>query len=119
MRTQHGVQPSTESADATCGRPLAAPGPDGSLFWVLERNLPELVRRIARLARRAQRLGTGPLTLRDTGRRDVDRACVVLEGRPPALAGWTLVAIVDHRGVGSTLRVLTPVPGGLDRRRFE
>jgi hypothetical protein len=119
MRTQQGVQPSTESADPTCGRTLAAPGQDGSLFWVLERNLPELVRRIERLARRAQRLGTGRLTLRDTGRRDGDRACVVLEGHPSALAGWTLAAIVDHRDEGSTLRVVTSIPGELDRKRLE
>jgi hypothetical protein len=85
---------------------------------VLERNLPELARRIAQLARRAERLGTGPLTLRDTGRRDGERACVVLEGRPPTLAGWTLAALVDHRDEGSTLRVLTAIPAELDRTRF-
>lgn len=42
---------------------------NGRDFWVLGRNLPELERRIATLARRAQRLGTGPIAVRDTGER--------------------------------------------------
>jgi hypothetical protein len=59
----------------------------GHCFWVLERNLPEPERRIATLARRAERLGMGPIALRATGERRGELARVVLEGEPPALAG--------------------------------
>ena len=47
---------------------------------MLRRNLPELQARIAALARRAERLGTSPLALRDTGQGDDEHALVVLEG---------------------------------------
>jgi hypothetical protein len=43
---------------------------------------------------------------------------MVLEGAPPALAGWTLAAIVDHRSRNATLRIVSPVARELDRRRF-
>jgi hypothetical protein len=87
-------------------------------FWVLERNLPELARRIAALARRAQRLGTGPIAVRATGERRGELARVVLAGEPPALAGWILIATVDHRGPAPRLRFVSPRASALDPRRF-
>jgi hypothetical protein len=85
---------------------------------VLERNLPELARRIATLARRAQRLGTGPIAVRATGERRGELASVLLEGEPPALAGWMLIAAVDHRGPAPRLRFVSPSASALDPRRF-
>jgi hypothetical protein len=64
---------------------------------VLGRNLPELHARIGALAHRAERLGTSPLALRDTGQGDDQHAFVVLEGEPPPLADWTAAAVVDRR----------------------
>src|SRR3954454_4350753 len=104
---------SVTADDETSGR-----GP-GATFWVLEPNLPELQRRIGALDRRAQRLGTGPLALHDTGERDGDRARVILTGEPPALAGWILAAVVEHARSGSELRVVTATGFPLDPKRFE
>jgi len=62
--------------------------------------LEELRQRIESLDRRAARLGCEPIRLRDTGERDRNgNALVVLHGRAPALAGWSLAAIVEcHAG---------------------
>ena len=50
------------------------------------------------LGRRARRIGLEPVRLIDTGERDASRhALVMLSGRAPVLADWTLAAIVDHR----------------------
>ena len=87
-------------------------------FRVLRRNLPELQARIGSLARRAERLGTSPLVLRETGQGDDQHVLVVLEGEPPALAGWTLAAVVDHRGEDAWLRVVSSQAPPLDPRRF-
>jgi hypothetical protein len=91
---------------------------DERRFWVLERNLPELDRRIATLARRGERLGTGPIALCDTGERRGELARVVLEGEPPALAGWTLIAVIDHRVPAPRLRFVSPIAAAPDPRRF-
>jgi hypothetical protein len=117
MPAHRAVKPGVPSAEPTATLP-AARGQTDPAFWVLARSLPELRRRIERLGRRAEQLGIGPLMLRDTGRRDGERACVVLEGEPPTLAGWTLVAVVDHRGPEPALRVVTADAPGLDRPRF-
>jgi hypothetical protein len=90
----------------------------GGTFWVLQDNLPELRLRVERLARRSERLGTSALVLRDTGRRDGQRAFVVLEGEPPTLAGWKLAAIVDHRECAPTIRVVCAAAPPLDLTRF-
>ena len=90
----------------------------GGTFRVLEDNLPALRLRVERLGRRAERLGTAPLVLRDTGRRDGQHAFVVLEGEPPTLAGWTLAAIVDHRESAPTIRVVCSAAPPLDLTRF-
>src|SRR4051812_1457287 len=77
-------------------------------FWVRAENLPALCGRIERIDRRAHRLGTGPVRLVDTGRRQAGRAVVVLQGDTPRVDGWRVVAVVDHRGLYAELR---PVPG--------
>lgn len=99
---------------AASAQPVSA----GLMFRVLRRNLPELNERIGRLARRAERLGTAPLALRDSGEDDSEHALVVLEGEPPALAGWTLAAVVDHRGEEPRLRVASSAAPALDPQRF-
>ena len=71
---------------------------------MLTENLPSLTRDIERLGRRAERLGTAPLVLRDTGRREGPHAFVVLEGEPPALLGWRDRTAV--RGRPGDLRLL-------------
>jgi hypothetical protein len=87
------------------------------MFRVLTKNLPSLTADIERLGRRAERLGTAPLVLRDTGRRDGRHAFVALDGEPPTLLGWTLAAVVDHRDVPA-IRVVAPGAPSLDRGRF-
>jgi hypothetical protein len=77
-------------------------------FQVRTENLPALRERIDR---RARRLGTGPVVLVDTERRQAGRAVVVLEGDTPRLEGWRIATVVRHRGADAELR---PVPG---RRR--
>ena len=77
----------------------------GRAFRVRLEALEQLQRRIEALGRRAHRLGMEPLMLLDTGERDVHgHAFVVLQGRAPVLAGWTLAAIVDHRDGHPTVR---------------
>jgi hypothetical protein len=92
--------------------------PSDGTFRVLEENLPALQAEIGRLGRRAELLGTARLALRDSGRREGRHAVVVLEGEPPALLGWTLAAIVDHRDHLPAIRVLGAVVPPLERRRF-
>jgi hypothetical protein len=97
----------------------AQPVSGGTTFRVLRRNLPELQKRIGRLARRAQRLGTAPLALRECGEDGGEDTLVVLEGEPPSLAGWTLAAVVDHRHGEPRLRVTSSAAApALDPRRF-
>ena len=86
------------------------------MFRVLERNLPAVRAEIARLARRAERLGTAPLTLRETGERDGEHVYVALEGEPPTLAGWTVAAVVDHRPPVPAVRVVSSAAPPLDLR---
>lgn len=76
-------------------------------FRVRTENLPALHARIERIDRRARRLGTGPVLLVDTGRRQAGRAIVVLQGDTPRVEGWRIAAVV-HRGADAELR---PVPG--------
>jgi hypothetical protein len=92
--------------------------PSDGTFRVPEENLPALKAEIERLARRAERLGTARLVLRDTGRREGHDALVVLEGEPPTLLGWTLVAIVDHRDDVPAICVVGSGAPPLERRRF-
>src|SRR5215212_9952317 len=100
------------------GAARAQPGSGGTTFRVLRRNLPELQKRIGRLARRAERLGTAPLALRECGDAGGEYALVVLEGEPPTLAGWTLAAVVDHRDGEARLRVTSSAAPTFDPRRF-
>jgi len=87
-------------------------------FRVLRRSLPELNKRIGRLARRAERLGTAPLALRESGEDGGEHTLVVLEGEPPRLAGWMLAAVVDHRDGEPRLRVASSAAPALDPQRF-
>jgi hypothetical protein len=89
-----------------------------AVFRVLERNLPAVRAEIARLARRAERLGTAPLALRETGRRDGQHVFVALDGEPPALEGWSVAAIVDHREPVPAIRIVSSTAPRLDRERF-
>jgi hypothetical protein len=88
-------------------RPPAPDPPDGDGVWVLERALPELRARIEALSRRA-RLGTGQIALRELERRGDGRVRVRLDGEPPVLAGWTLVAIADRADSEPRYRSVPP-----------
>src|SRR5215212_4440065 len=77
-------------------------------FGVRTENLPALRERIEQIDRRARRLGTGPVLLVDTGRRQAGRAVVILQGDAPRLEEWCIAAIVRHRAADAELR---PVPG--------
>ena len=91
----------------------------GATFRVLRRNLPEL-QRADRTRWRAVPSGSAPRRWRcaTPARTTVEHALVVLEGEPPALAGWTLAAVVDHRGGAPTLRVARRAAPALDPQRF-
>ena len=88
------------------GLPAAGAGrPAGRVFRVAPEALEHLQRRIQALGRRARRIGVEPVRLIDTGERDASgHALVLLSGRAPVLAGWTLAAIVDHRDGHATVR---------------
>jgi hypothetical protein len=88
--------------------------------------LEQLQQRIQTLGQRARRLGVEPVRLIDTGERDASgNALVLLSGREPMLAGWTLAAIVDHRDGRATVRPVGeqgdrlpgPAPHALRRQR--
>jgi hypothetical protein len=98
-------------ADDNRGRPRAE-------FRVLKRNLPAVRAELARLSRRAERLGTAPLTLREVARLDDAHVLVALEGEPPALTGWSVAAIVDHRERTPVLRVVSSAEPRLEPARF-
>jgi hypothetical protein len=100
MLSQHRTHP----AD---GRPGV---PDELTFRVRVENLPALLARIDSIDGRARRLGTGPVSLVDTGVRQRGRALVVLQGESPRLAGWRLAAVVDHRGAVARLRTVPGAP---------
>lgn len=78
------------------------------VFRVREDALEDLRRRIAALDRRASRLGTGPIRLREIGRREAGYALVQLHGEAPVLRGWTLAAVVEHGDRHSSVRSLLP-----------
>jgi hypothetical protein len=109
------VSPRVVDAQGTISREASAS--DGT-FRVPEENLPALQAEIERLGRRAERLGTTRLVLLDSGRREGRHAVVVLEGEAPALLGWTLAAIMDHRDTVPALRVVGSDAPPLDRSRF-
>ena len=90
----------------------------GRVFRVPDCQLGALERYIERLDRRAGRLRTNPIRLADTGERDAHGRFVVLNGEPPRLAGWTVVAIVSHREQPSTLRPVAAAGTGLDPAVF-
>ena len=82
--------------------------------------LPRLQGRIQEVQRRARRTGTGPVELTITDERviltheapdgtprGVEYTYVILRGETPRLAGWRMVAILDH----------TTDPGDLDEPR--
>ena len=91
----------------------------GRVFRVPGATVGELRRRIEALDRRAGRLGVASIRLRDTGERDPDgHVFVVLSGRAPVLAGWTLAAIVEHRDGQATVRPVDELGERLDHRAF-
>ena len=88
------------------------------MFRVPDAELGELRRRIERLDRRARKLGAAPIRLLDTGERDGTASFVVLCGRAPRLAGWTLAAIVSHRDHQTSLRPVGIAGENLHAARF-
>ncbi|MBV9197312.1 MAG: hypothetical protein JO168_24520 [Solirubrobacterales bacterium] len=91
----------------------------GRVFRIPNEALGPLRARIEALDRRASRLGVAPIRLADTGQQDPDgHAFVVLQGAAPVLAGWTLAAIVDHRGDGVSVRSVGEPGDRLDPQAF-
>ena len=81
--------------------------------------LEGLRRRIAALDLRAGRLGGEPIGVHDTGRRDDQgNALVVLHGRAPVLAGWSLAAIIEHHESGCAVRAVSDAGERLAPERF-
>ena len=107
------------AAHRSNGLPAAGAGrPAGRVFRVAPEELEHLQRRIQTLGRRARRIGVEPVRLIDTGERDASgHALVLLSGRAPVLAGWTLAAIVDHRDGHATVRPVGEQGDGLAARR--
>ena len=92
----------------------------GRVFRVPCDALADLRQRIEALDRRAARLGVAPIRLLDTGERESDgHAFVVLQGAAPVLAGWTLEAIVEHRGERGTVRAVGELGEHLDPEAFQ
>jgi hypothetical protein len=108
--TGRGERRSSESEASAAhhanGSPAADAGrPAGRVFAVAPEELEHLQRGIQALGRRARRIGVEPVRLIDTGERDASgNALVLLSGRAPVLAGWTLAAIVDHRDGHTKMR---------------
>jgi hypothetical protein len=91
----------------------------GRVFRVPIDTLDELRRQIERLDRRARRLGTGEIKLVAVpGATSDGQTFVVLAGRTPVLAGWSLAAIVEHRAGQSTMRRVSALGEGLATRRL-
>lgn len=106
-------------------------------FWIPEQNVPALRAEIDRLAKRAARLGTGAITLRETaheswtvrrapapdGYADVSMTLtrvrftrfvrVFVSGPRVRLAGWQFVATLQHRTTddGASINVVRRAPG--------
>ena len=112
----------SEASAAPRANGLAAAGagrPAGRVFGVVHEELEHLQRRIRPLGRRARRIGVEPVRLIDTGERDASgHALVLLSGRAPVLAGWTLAAIVDHRDGCATVRRVGEQGDGLGAGAF-
>jgi hypothetical protein len=94
------------AAHRSNGLPAAgADRPAGRVFPVAPEEFEHLQRRIQTLGRRARRIGVEPVRLIDTGERDASgHALVLLSGRAPVLADWTLAAIVEHRDGRAAVR---------------
>ena len=94
------------AAHRSNGLPAAgADRPAGRVFRVAPEEFEHLQRRIQTLGRRARRIGVEPVRLIDTGERDASgHALVLLSGRAPVLADWTLAAIVEHRDGRAAVR---------------
>ena len=104
------VAPGVGAAQAALG---------GRVFRIPREALAPLRARIEALDRRASRLGAPPIRLAETGEHDADgHVFVVLQGTEPVLAGWALVAIVEHRGGVTTVRAVGECGGRLDPQSF-
>lgn len=90
-------------------------------YEILRGNVPELRRQVAKLNKRAKRLGLSPLALTVEGTRGAVEetstplkgfsletqkqiAVVTLEGEAPKLEGWRFVATLDHHVKGNIIR---------------
>ena len=108
------------AAHRSNGLPAAGAGrPAGPVVRVAPEELEHLQRRIQALGRRARRIGVEPVRLIDTGERNASgQALVLLSGRAPVLAGWTLAAILDHRDGYATVRPVGEQGDGLAAGAF-
>jgi hypothetical protein len=73
--------------------------PGAARTWIAARNLDRVRRAIEALSQRGRRFGTGPIALRELGRREGE-VLVELSGEPPRPEGWEVVGRLDHRDGG-------------------
>lgn len=94
------------------------------IYWIAERNLFNLKNELARLNRRAAKIGAPAVSLVQLAgvktqekRNEVTNEVVSVErflehelsGETPKFAGWSLAAVIEHAEEGNILR---KVPGG-------
>lgn len=85
-------------------------------FNILDRNMEELENRIAKINKRARKIGAEELTLLNFGQEDIEDGHgirrvyqVMLVGDPPIINGWKFIATLNHiKEVGTIVR---PLPG--------
>jgi hypothetical protein len=90
----------------------------GEVFRVPLGRINQLQEHLEKLNKKAAKLGTAPITLRDTGERDetierihgrkrkVEWAYVVVSGKTPVLNGWVFMATVEHGENGNVIHTL-------------
>lgn len=93
------------------------------IYWIAERNLFQLKNELARLNRRAVKIGASPISLVQLAgvksqekRNEITNEVVSIErflehelsGEAPKFAGWSLAAVIEHTEEGNILR---KVPG--------
>ncbi len=98
-------------------------------YSVVADNLPELRFRIARLNKKAGKLGMAPIVLTEgkstvkklsvdsehvegAYKREVVYVEVTLEGETPVISGWQFVALLQHEDGGTIVKAIPGVPEG-------
>lgn len=88
-------------------------------YWVVDRNMPSLLRELEKLNRRAERKGLSRFEFQVTDNRkrkeerseisgqvikSYDLVEVIVSGEAPKYAGWSLAAVLEHTPEGNIIR---------------